>query len=90
MSSSCRAISFAARTIRGMSAVVSGRPPGTDATHSEPQTSPRQAIGAAPCVSLPSEAARLAEDTSTGSPWPKQYGVRRSSSVTSAGNVCTG
>ena len=41
-------------------------------------------------VSLPSEAARLAEDTSIGSPWPRQYGVRRSSSVTSAGKVSTG
>ena len=64
--------------------------PGTVATHSEPQTSPRQAIGAAAWVSLPSEAARLAEDDVDAVAGPKQYGVRRSSSVTSAGKRVDG
>ena len=73
-----------------MSSAVSGRPPGIVATQSDPQTSLRQAIGAAAWVSLPSDATRLAEETSTGSPWPRQYGVRCSSSQTSAGNVSTG
>ena len=84
------AISFAARTTRGMSPRSAGARPASSRPTAIPRPRCARLIGAAAWVSLPSDATRLAEETSVGSPWPRQYGVRCSSSLTSDGKRVDG